>query len=67
MITHLVSGNINKNEKLAIVDINLGYNKSVDAYICQELTLLIKGQDYIRDNEKLEIIKIISVKNIQWI
>ena len=45
MITPLVSCNINSNDKLGIVDINLGYNKSAVTNICPLLTLVLKSQD----------------------
>jgi hypothetical protein len=52
MITTLASCNINSNDKLAIVDINLGYNKSAaeTTNMCPLLGLVLKSHDNM-DNQ----------------
>jgi hypothetical protein len=45
MIVPLVSCNFKSNDKLSIVDIYLGLNKSVVANTCPLLTLKFKFQD----------------------
>ena len=56
IIPSLVSCNSDSNDKLAIVDINLGFNKSAETNNCPKLTLIFKSQDNIIDHDKEEII-----------
>ena len=53
MITPLASCNINSNDKLALVDINLGYSKSAaeTTNMCPLLGLVLKSQDNIDDKD----------------
>jgi hypothetical protein len=53
MITPLVECNINSNDKLAIVDINLGYKKSSAVETtnsCPLLKFTLKSQDNMDDH-----------------